>query len=140
LEACGDPLVLIYEQRGKRWKERRQLLHCYLRHSYDSFSPRRDLRHCENLGSPVHHRAPRSSSTSYTRVRATALIVDTMAMQRSDDAVPGTVKLLDLEHNMAARHAGNGEIILVPSPSDDPDDPLNWTSRRKTMSTICVNL
>lgn len=82
-------------------------------------------------------------STRATRFRtlgAGTSSEDAMAMHLGDDAVPGTVKLLDLEHNMAARHAGDGEIILIPTPSDDPDDPLNWSPRRKTMSTICVNL
>jgi hypothetical protein len=55
-------------------------------------------------------------------------------------AVPGTVHLVDLDHNIDARHAGNGEVILNPAPSNDPDDPLNWTPRRKLMSSICVNL
>lgn len=54
--------------------------------------------------------------------------------------VPGTVHLVDLDHTMHAQHAGNGDIILDPSPSSDPDDPLNWTPRRKLMATICSNL
>lgn len=56
------------------------------------------------------------------------------------DSVPGTVHLVDLDHNMHARHAGNGDIILDPAPSSDPDDPLNWSPRRKLINTICVNL
>jgi hypothetical protein len=56
------------------------------------------------------------------------------------DEVPGTVHLVDLDHTMATRHAGSGDIVLVPTPSDDPDDPLNWSPRRKLMSTICVNV
>jgi hypothetical protein len=56
------------------------------------------------------------------------------------DPVPGTVHLVDLDHSMQARHAGNGDIILNPAPSSDPDDPLNWTPRRKLTSTICTNL
>ncbi|KAJ9296688.1 hypothetical protein DTO271G3_4887 [Paecilomyces variotii] len=35
---------------------------------------------------------------------------------------------------------GDQDIILVPTPSDDPDDPLNWSPRRKLLSTICVNV
>ncbi|CAK7202014.1 hypothetical protein SEUCBS139899_004732 [Sporothrix eucalyptigena] len=76
------------------------------------------------------------------------------------DAIPGTVYLVDIHHNVAARHAtsskttttvagekGDGitvvsngvdDIILIPTPSSDPNDPLNWSSRRKTMSTICL--
>ncbi|KAJ9634711.1 hypothetical protein H2204_006160 [Knufia peltigerae] len=57
------------------------------------------------------------------------------------DSVPGTVHLVDLEHTMHTRHAGGtGDVVLVPTPSDDPDDPLNWSPRRKLLSTISVNV
>ncbi|KAF2262505.1 MFS general substrate transporter [Lojkania enalia] len=54
--------------------------------------------------------------------------------------VPGTVHLVDLLGTMHARHAQGGEkdIVLVPAPSDDPDDPLNWSPRRKALSTLCM--
>ena len=56
-------------------------------------------------------------------------------------AIPGTVHLVDLNHNIHARHSrGNGDIILNPTPSNDPNDPLNWTPRRKLLSLICANL
>ncbi|KAF2844716.1 MFS transporter-like protein [Plenodomus tracheiphilus IPT5] len=55
-------------------------------------------------------------------------------------AIPGTVHLVDVDHSMQARHAGNGDIILDPAPSSDPEDPLNWSPRRKLLSTICVNI
>ncbi|CAK7242265.1 MAG: hypothetical protein STHCBS139747_003751 [Sporothrix thermara] len=58
------------------------------------------------------------------------------------DAIPGTVYLVDVHHNVVARHAaGKGQahdIVLLPTPSADPDDPLNWSSRRKTLSTVCL--
>ena len=54
--------------------------------------------------------------------------------------IPGTVHLVDLDHSMQALHAGNGDIILDPAPSSDPDDPLNWSPRRKLTATICTNL
>ncbi|KAL4888640.1 MFS general substrate transporter [Aspergillus ambiguus] len=55
-------------------------------------------------------------------------------------AIPGTFTLVDLEHTLASRHLdrGNSDIVLVPQPSDDPDDPLNWSPRRKLLSTICA--
>jgi hypothetical protein len=56
------------------------------------------------------------------------------------DTVPGTVHLVDLEHTMHTRHAGGGDIVLVPTPSSDPDDPLNWSPKRKLMSSIAVNV
>ncbi|RDW71682.1 putative MFS-type transporter [Coleophoma crateriformis] len=59
-----------------------------------------------------------------------------------DEAIPGTVHLVevDLSHALHTKHdAGQKDIVLVPTPSDDPDDPLNWSPRRKLLSTICVN-
>ncbi|KAB8266310.1 major facilitator superfamily domain-containing protein [Aspergillus pseudonomiae] len=57
------------------------------------------------------------------------------------NAIPGTFTLVDLEHTLATRHldGGNSDIVLVPQPSNDPDDPLNWSARRKLLSTICVS-
>ncbi|KAJ9234030.1 hypothetical protein DTO207G8_4075 [Paecilomyces variotii] len=65
-----------------------------------------------------------------------------MAPTVDRESVPGTVTLVDIEHVLAARHLDRGDqdIILVPTPSDDPDDPLNWSPRRKLLSTICVNV
>lgn len=54
--------------------------------------------------------------------------------------VPGTVTLVDINHILATKHANHGDIVLVPTPSNDPNDPLNWSSSRKTMSTICVSV
>ncbi|OCT48505.1 MFS transporter [Cladophialophora carrionii] len=58
------------------------------------------------------------------------------------DSVPGTVHLVDIEHTMHTRHAGSGDkdIVLVPTPSNDPDDPLNWSPKRKLMNTVSVNI
>ncbi|RFU30108.1 hypothetical protein B7463_g6204, partial [Scytalidium lignicola] len=59
-----------------------------------------------------------------------------------EDVIPGTVHLVDLEHTMHTRHAEGGqkEIVLVPTPSSDPDDPLNWSPARKLLSTFCVSV
>lgn len=55
------------------------------------------------------------------------------------DTIPGTVHLVDLQHSMQTRHT-NGDIVLVPTPSTDPEDPLNWAPRRKLIATICTSL
>jgi MFS family permease len=49
--------------------------------------------------------------------------------------VPGTVHLIDI-----ATEQHGGAIELVPRPSDDPEDPLNWSKRRKYLSAamVCV--
>ncbi|KAK5194043.1 hypothetical protein LTR47_005365 [Exophiala xenobiotica] len=61
-------------------------------------------------------------------------------VMQSRPFVPGTVHLVDLEGTMHAKHASKGhkDIVLVPAPSNDPDDPLNWSPRRKLLSTSCM--
>ncbi|SCU89875.1 LADA_0F00254g1_1 [Lachancea dasiensis] len=52
-------------------------------------------------------------------------------------AIPGNSHLVTVNE-----HKKNGEqraeVILIPAPSDDPDDPLNWTPIRKWVSVACV--
>ncbi|CRG91796.1 hypothetical protein PISL3812_08848 [Talaromyces islandicus] len=56
-------------------------------------------------------------------------------------AIPGTVHLVDLDHTARSRHAHTKQdIVLDPNPSSDPNDPLNWSPRRKLLSLICQNL
>ena len=57
--------------------------------------------------------------------------------------IPGTVHLVDLEGTIRGKHASGSElrdVVLVPAPSADPDDPLNWSPKRKWLSTVsqCV--
>ncbi|KAF2090790.1 MFS general substrate transporter [Saccharata proteae CBS 121410] len=56
--------------------------------------------------------------------------------------IPGSVHLVDLDGTMHAKHAAGGQhdIVLVPAPSTDPDDPLNWPPRRKALSTACMGV
>ncbi|RDW81731.1 putative MFS transporter [Aspergillus mulundensis] len=58
------------------------------------------------------------------------------------DAIPGTFTLIDESHVLSTRHldSGDRDIVLVPEPSNDPDDPLNWSPRRKLLSTTCVSI
>lgn len=57
-----------------------------------------------------------------------------------EEAVPGTVHLVDLEGTIQAKHAKGGlsDVVLVPAPSNDPDDPLNWSPMRKMLSTLSM--
>ena len=54
--------------------------------------------------------------------------------------IPGTTHIVDLEGTVtnAAHDAKKKEIILVPMPSDDPEDPLNWSHGRKTLQMFCI--
>ena len=62
------------------------------------------------------------------------------AITEKQGFIPGTVHLVDLEGTLLAKHASGGrrDIVLVPAPSDDPDDPLNWSPRRKMLSTASM--
>ncbi|CAK4031017.1 MFS general substrate transporter [Lecanosticta acicola] len=56
--------------------------------------------------------------------------------------VPGTVQLVDLDGTMHTKHAkgSKSDIVLIPAPSSDPDDPLNWSPSRKALSTTCMGI
>ncbi|KAI1625939.1 serine/threonine kinase 16 [Exophiala viscosa] len=45
---------------------------------------------------------------------------------------PGTVVLEN--SSSALKHGKDGELILYPQPSTDPNDPLNWSMRRKIVN------
>lgn len=59
-----------------------------------------------------------------------------------NQSVPGTIHLVDIEGTLRAKHASGGQndVVLIPAPSDDPDDPLNWSAARKMVSTACVSM
>lgn len=61
----------------------------------------------------------------------------------SDMHIPGTIHLVDLEGTMQAKHASGSQlrdVVLVPTPSNDPNDPLNWSPARKRLSTACTSM
>ncbi|CCH45907.1 putative transporter [Wickerhamomyces ciferrii] len=54
------------------------------------------------------------------------------------ETVPGNSHLIDLDGHIPGRLAkGKSNNILLPTPSDDYDDPLNWSSRRKWLAVFC---
>ncbi|KAH7386198.1 major facilitator superfamily domain-containing protein [Cadophora sp. MPI-SDFR-AT-0126] len=52
---------------------------------------------------------------------------------------PGTRLLVDKQHLLNSEHEGN-DLVLIPQPSDSPDDPLRWSSLRKYLSLGIVCL
>lgn len=51
------------------------------------------------------------------------------------DMIPGTIHLV----NTDSRHGGRDEtIVLNPTPSADPEDPLNWSRSRKLWNIAMV--
>lgn len=43
---------------------------------------------------------------------------------------PGTVHLIDMDGTMIAEK-NNDEVVLIPQPSDNPNDPLRWSKGKK---------
>ena len=53
--------------------------------------------------------------------------------------MPGTVQLVDVQGLFHGLHGENAhEIVLVPQPSDDPNDPLRWSQTRKSIAIFCA--
>ena len=53
--------------------------------------------------------------------------------------VPGTVHLVDLSGHADRKHdPTNKDIVLVPQPSQSPEDVLNWTRTRKFLALAMV--
>ncbi|EED20900.1 conserved hypothetical protein [Talaromyces stipitatus ATCC 10500] len=60
------------------------------------------------------------------------------AMTHATFPIPGTVQQVDVNHNLRVRHGeGQKDIVLIPQPSSHPDDPLNWSFKRKTLNSFC---
>lgn len=58
------------------------------------------------------------------------------------EIAPGTVHLIDVNGESKALHAGpvgaHSDVLLHPIPSSDPNDPLNWSRRRKLLCMFCM--
>jgi hypothetical protein len=48
---------------------------------------------------------------------------------------PGTIRIFDDRHQDGE---GTTEITLIPTPSHDPEDPLNWSRGRKNLHLACL--
>ncbi|KUJ06784.1 major facilitator superfamily transporter [Mollisia scopiformis] len=58
-----------------------------------------------------------------------------------DKSAPGTLHLIDENGDLHVKHStSTKDIVLIPIPSDDPEDPLNWPLPRKLLQTSCVVL
>ncbi|KAL6859924.1 hypothetical protein ACO1O0_003948 [Amphichorda felina] len=65
-----------------------------------------------------------------------------MSSITEEDHVPGTVCLVDVtgQASSALHDASHKDIVLVPRPSSDPNDPLNWPYRRKLLAVSMAYL
>lgn len=71
-------------------------------------------------------------------------ILEDQLMER----VPGTVPLETVRNSsnvemgpmdtIGLKHNKSGKFVLVPQPSDDPNDPLNWLRWRKEMFIVTI--
>jgi MFS family permease len=52
-----------------------------------------------------------------------------MSVTQQHDMVPGTIHLVNTSHH---------DIVLHPQPSADPEDPLNWSLKRKRWAAFMV--
>lgn len=50
---------------------------------------------------------------------------------------PGTIRLFDESGHVHEEPSG---IRLIPTPSQDPEDPLNWSKNRKRIQLACLAL
>jgi hypothetical protein len=59
-----------------------------------------------------------------------------------DDPVPGTVYLVDVNGQATSdlHDASHKDILLVPRPSSDPNDPLNWSRGHKLLAVSMAYL
>ncbi|KAK2627796.1 hypothetical protein QTJ16_002442 [Diplocarpon rosae] len=56
-----------------------------------------------------------------------------------DKSAPGTLQLIDPTGELRVKHSDTAhDVVLIPMPSDDPEDPLNWSKRRKLLHTSCM--
>lgn len=49
----------------------------------------------------------------------------------TDDLIPGTIHLVDMEHTLNVQKEGDSDIILQPQPLDNVNDPLRWSQKKK---------
>jgi hypothetical protein len=55
-----------------------------------------------------------------------------------EEWIPGTVVLVDTKHLLQVQHENNGDIVLIPQPSENPNDPLLWGKWKKEFQFIIL--
>lgn len=51
----------------------------------------------------------------------------------------GYVTRIDTEHQGNLKTAHGGNTVLIPQPSDDPQDPLNWSTVKKHIILFIIS-
>lgn len=87
----------------------------------------------------IFHRNPRHQ---FEHLHMSTARDGQVTMADNIESTPGTFLLVDTRSEIRTNHAhGTGadkDIVLVPAPSSHPDDPLNWSPRRKKLSSLCM--
>lgn len=55
------------------------------------------------------------------------------------ELLPGTEVMADVGRHHFVKSSGKSHQVLVPQPSDDPHDPLNWSWKWKLSAIIAAN-
>jgi MFS family permease len=65
-----------------------------------------------------------------------------LSNNHEDEPIPGTVYLVDVNGQATSdlHDASHTDILLVPRPSSDPNDPLNWSRGRKLLAVSMAYL
>ena len=48
--------------------------------------------------------------------------------------------IIDAENAAGLKVASDGRTVLIPQPSEDPNDPLNWSKFRKHLILIIISM
>lgn len=91
--------------------------------------------HAPNRSVLVSKTPPRPANAHTLKSMAFGIVQDHVLPH-----VPGTVHIEETQQQQNAQHAvgnlkhgtgRNKDVVLAPQPSDDPNDPLNWSWTRK---------
>lgn len=66
-----------------------------------------------------------------------------MSTRQDDLPIPGSLLLLELDDTHSNAYSGPGEvkqIVLSPKPSQDINDPLNWSWKRKQVAHLMLQI
>ena len=82
-----------------------------------------------------------TTTTDIEKKPTTTSETTTSRIEPAPTMIPGTVLLVDFSHKQDLSHsAAHQEIVLIPTPTPHPDDPLNWTPSRKWFALFIVCL
>lgn len=62
---------------------------------------------------------------------ASVKTVEQIKREVDEEWIPGTVFLIDVDRSLDVQHNGQSDIVLIPQPSEDPNDPLLWSRWNK---------